>query len=185
MTWLDLPLLNAQAQYILNGRQIPPQFPYLSVLLQGRPKHRADEFAFRHPQMEREKRAKLFAPFDALDGYNENIVSKHVLYTDKVIQDEEDKEELNRRLTILRRLTMNSRAAKANRPHVTVVYYVPCADENSFAFGAQGQYVSVCGVVQKVDFEIKQTLTVEHIAIPLEDILSISPDTEDLFAEPR
>ena len=50
--------------YLLwQGRLVSLQFPYLQALFQQRPRHRMDEFEFQHPPMEREKRAKIFAPF--------------------------------------------------------------------------------------------------------------------------
>ena len=51
--------------------EVFPDFPYLQTLLQGRPQRRADDP--RHPPMDRLHRAKIFAPFDALDGYSERI----------------------------------------------------------------------------------------------------------------
>ena len=156
-------------------------FPYLQVLMEGRPQHDTDDFCFRHPQMEQGKRAKLFAPFDALDGYGESISSKNTVYTDKIILDESEKEELARRLTILHDLTNNSRMAKANRVTVTVKYYVPCADEHSFSCGIRGQYLTETGIVWKVDMEVGQTITVGRKSISFGDIVSITAEDARLF----
>ena len=168
---------------LLDGRAIPMDFPYLQVLMEGRPQHDTDDFCFRHPQMEQGKRAKLFAPFDALDGYGESVSSKNTVYTDKIILDESEKEELARCLTILRNLTYNSRMAKANRVSVTVKYYVPCADEHCFSCGIRGQYLNETGIVWKVDMEVSRTITVGHTRIRFQDILSISPANEKLFEQ--
>lgn len=181
MNVFPLPLTDVKTQYVIDGRLIPAQFPYLHVLLQGRPRHGMDDFSFRHPQMERGKRAKLFAPFDALDGYSANIASKNTLYTEKIALDDSQREEMNRRISILHHLTLNSRMAKANRVAVTVEYFVPCADKNSFSFRVQGQYAFVSGIVGRVDTDIGKTLTVNHLDIPLEDILSITPAQDGLF----
>ena len=54
-------------------RQIPVSDPYMRVLLRGRPVHADDDFALRHPRMERSLRAKIFAPFDALEGFSDRI----------------------------------------------------------------------------------------------------------------
>ena len=166
---------------LLDGRAIPMDFPYLQVLMEGRPQHDTDDFSFRHPQMEQGKRAKLFAPFDALDGYGESVSSKNTVYTDKIILDESEKEELNRRLNILHNLTYNSRMAKANRVAVTVKYYVPCTDEHSFSCGIRGQYLTETGVVWKVDMEIGQTITVGRKSISFGDIVSIDAKDARLF----
>ena len=162
-----------EQQYILwNGFLVPVDFPYLNTLLLGRPRHTMDDFFFRHPQMDQGKRAKVFAPFDALDGYGESISEKNTVYTDKIILDESEKEELNRRLTILHNLTYNSRMAKANRIIVTVKYYVPCTDEHSFSCGIRGQYITETGIVWKVDMEVSQTITVGRKSIPFGDIVA-------------
>ena len=46
-------------------------FPYLQVLMQGKPRHGEDDP--KHPPMNLIHRAKIFAPFDALQGYSEKI----------------------------------------------------------------------------------------------------------------
>lgn len=181
MSQLTLPLANDQVQYIIDGELIPLEFPYLQALLQGRPRHGMDDFSLRHPRMERRKRAKLFAPFDALDGYSENIASKNITYTEKVYLADRDKEELNRRLTILHNLTYNSRMAKANRVIVTAEYYVPCIDTNSFSCGMRGQYASITGIVWNVDMEVKQTIAINRTVILFDDLLSITSEKEELF----
>ena len=84
----------------------------------------------KHPMMDTGHRAKIFAPFDALRGFNLAIMSKEVPYVPKRILEEEEQEELNRRLTILHNLTFNGRIARANKPVAEVTYFVPCADRN-------------------------------------------------------
>ena len=173
--------IDRTACILWNGMQVPAQFPYLNVLLQGRPQHEMDDFSACHPRMERGKRAKLFAPFDALDGYGENIREKDTVYVDRIALDESEKEELNRRLSILRDLTRDSRMARANRVVVTVTYYVLCTDEYSFACGIRGQYRNATGIVCKVDTEEKQAIIVNGITVSLNDILCISASDERIF----
>ena len=156
---------------VWNGKEIPLSFPYIAVYLQGKPKHYMDEFSHKHPSMERGKRAKIFAPFDALDGYGDAVRSKNVLYTDKIELDDEEKEELNRKLSILHKLTFNRRMAKQNHVIVTVTYYVPCQDENNFAFGIRGSYDQVTGMVWKVDIDVSKSITIDQQTIQFDDIL--------------
>ncbi len=132
--------------------------------------------------MERDKRAKIFSAFDALDGYGETIIDKNTVYSDKITLDDSEKEELNRRLSILRQLTRNSRMAKLNRVIVTIEYYVLCTDEHSFACGIRGQYKTVTGTVRKVDMEEKQSIIVNGAIIYFDDILSITALDEGLFS---
>ena len=174
------PTLEAPKYILWDGIPVPLEFPYLNALLQGRPRHVMDEFAFRHPPMERGKRAKIFSAFDALDGYGENIEGKNTIYTDKIILDESEKEELNRRLSILHALTYNSRMAKIHRVTVTVRRYVPCTDEFSFSRGVRGQYEDMTGVVRKVDME-NQKIMIDCAAISFDDILSIAAKDERVF----
>ena len=54
-------------------RQIPVSGPYIRVLSRGCPVHTDGRFTLPHPQMERGRRAKIFAPFDALDGFSDRI----------------------------------------------------------------------------------------------------------------
>ena len=160
-----------------NGIEVPMDFPYLSVIFQGPPKHSHDDFSLRHPKMELGKRAKIFAPFDALDGYSDAVQSKDVEYVEKIdlTEDglaEEDREELSRRLEILYNLTYTGKQARANRVVVTVTYFVPCGDENSFSFGIRGLYKTVTGVCWRVDL-VGQTITVGESTIKLNSVAGI------------
>ena len=56
---------------------IPEGFRYRDIYLQGRPRHdRYDDFSIRHPRMDVGRRAKIFAPFDALRGFSAQILAK-------------------------------------------------------------------------------------------------------------
>ena len=60
-----------------NFSEPPPDFPYREVFLRGKPQHTIDEgFGARHPRMSCGKRAKIFAPFDALRGFREAVAGK-------------------------------------------------------------------------------------------------------------
>ena len=53
---------------------MPPGFPYRDTFLKGKPRHdRCDPFRARHPEMEHGRRAKIFAPFDALRGFSDRL----------------------------------------------------------------------------------------------------------------
>ena len=54
-------------------RRIPVSWPYIRILVRGVPPHGDDAFSRAHPRMSREHRAKIFAPFDALDGFTDRI----------------------------------------------------------------------------------------------------------------
>ena len=125
---------------------MPANFQYADVLRRGQPRHEwFDLFRLRHPSMDTGKRAKIFAPFDALRGFNETIASKEVQYEFRRELDDE-KEELNRKLNILHVLTLNGKAARKNKVEVAVTYFQPCEDNYSEAYGYRGQYITVKGI---------------------------------------
>jgi len=54
---------------------------YKDIINKERPVHDGDEFEARHPKMTRENRAKIFAPFAALKGYEEAIDNTAITHT--------------------------------------------------------------------------------------------------------
>ena len=66
---------------------MPANFRYAEIFRRGRPRHGKpgvlstyDAFYIKHPPMSPLRRAKLFAPFDALAGFGGRIAAKEVLY---------------------------------------------------------------------------------------------------------
>ena len=58
----------------LGDTRMPAGFRYRETFMTGKTEHgRTDPFRLRHPSMDCGKRAKLFAPFDALKGFGEAI----------------------------------------------------------------------------------------------------------------
>ena len=160
---------------------LPAGFKYKAAFIAGRPCHRDDHFSFLHPKMDRGRRAKLFAPFDALDGYSESIDSKNIEYIERIDLEEDDRRELDRRIRILHELTYNGRMARANRVQVSVRYYVPCTDENNFAFQLRGRYETISGICRKVDSDVTNSITIDNAAIPLTDVIEITAADNKLF----
>ena len=158
---------------------MPYGFEYKSVFLHGRPKHRKyDDFWIKHPPMDITHRAKIFAPFAALAGFDGWIRSKETLYTDRRELSESEKETINRNAALLESLTRNGKEARKNRPVAAVTYFVPCSDTENFAYGTQGRYETVTGIVSKVDTDISQTIIVDRQTIPLEFVSGISLNPE-------
>ena len=153
---------------------MPADFRYREVFLKGKPCHdKYDPFRAGHPRMNRGHRAKIFAPFDALKGFNEAVAAKDVLYEDRIELNQEDTEELDRRIAILHNLTFNSRMARANRVQVSVTYYQPCQDKEHDAYGLRGQYQTITGICWNVDAEVNRTITVDRMRLSLEDVVRI------------
>ena len=74
---------------VLGSSPMPEDFAYRDVFLKGRPRHqKTDPFGIRHPCMDLGKRAKIFAPFDALRGFSAAIMAE----TAKAMAAEETKD---------------------------------------------------------------------------------------------
>ncbi len=165
---------------------MPVSFKYKDVYQKGFPKHDGwDWFRRRHPPMPVSQWAKIYAPFDALKGFDDAIDSKEVRYVDRTQLDEGCKRELDRKLSILHNYTFNGRMARENRIIVKIKAFVPCTDPDHFAYVLhQGRYKTYTGMVQCVD-EIGGTLTIlsEGIktVISFDDILSIEGEKDGLF----
>ena len=153
---------------------MPADFRYREVFLKGKPRHdQYDPFRIRHPRMNQGHRAKIFAPFDALKGFNEAVSAKEVLYESRIELSPEDAAELDRRLSILHNLTYNSRMVRANRVQVSVTYYQPCLDPNHDDYGLRGQYQTITGICWNVDAEVNRTITIDRMKLSLGDVLRI------------
>ena len=177
---------------MIGAMEMPPDFKYREVVLKGKPRHdRYDRFSIRHPTMPPGRRAKLFAPFAALRGFDAALWSKDVRYEEKAEFSKEDISELERRLEILHNLTYTSRMARLNRVTVSVMYFVPCSDTQHEAFGVRGQYQTVTGICWNVDPDVGRTICVDDEKISFEDILKIecsapffqTPMYADIYAE--
>lgn len=165
--------------------QMPLNFKYKDVFLKGRPEHeRWDSFLIKHPPMPAAKWAKIFSPFDALKGFSEAVASKEIQYVQKIELDDDEKRDLGRKLDVLHNLTWNGRMARSNRVMISVKYFVPCTDRDSFAFGAKGQYKELQGMVLRVDTDVEHTLSLQtesgKALIAFDDILEIT-SRQDIF----
>ncbi len=157
---------------------------YGNIIFLERPVHDGDLFSRRHPAMTRLNRAKIFAPFAALVGFDERVRRKEIRYVPKVELDAEEEWELNQRLLILHELTANSKLARANAVVVKVDYFVICTDSENDAYMEKGQYLTVTGRVVKVDSHTQElTLMVDGAkqVIPFADIYQITDPTNILF----
>ncbi len=60
---------------------MPDGFRYREIFARGKPRHtKSDSFLLRHPSMDPGKRAKIFAPFDALAGFSDAIAAVDTPY---------------------------------------------------------------------------------------------------------
>ena len=145
---------------------------YDDILGLQRPVHDGDVFSRRHPKMTRLNRAKIFAPFAALTGFEEAVRSKQTPYVPRRQLDAEGLLALNRALRRLERATRTGALARQNRVRARVEYFEVCADIHHDAFGRDGLYRAITGVVWRVD-TVHQALAIRDRVIPFRDIDSI------------
>lgn len=158
---------------------MPASFPHRTLFLHGRPRHeKFSDFWIKHPPMDHVHRAKIFAPFDALAGFDEAINSKLVQYCEQRTLSNEEKSKIDAALAALHSLTYNSRVARLNRPQASVTYFVPCSDTHSEWYGVGGRYETVGGIVSRVDSLVEHTITVDDQTIPLDSISAITLSQE-------
>ena len=168
---------------VLGYMPMPANFRYREVALRGRPQHKGwDAFSIKHPPMPASRWAKIFSPFDALKGFSEAVSSKEVQYVSRVELDADAEADLSRKLEILRNLTWNGRMARVNHVIVSVKYFVPCQDVNTFAFANAGLYETVTGMVLRVDTEVGKEITIQtettKKVIGFDDILEITSESD-------
>lgn len=179
---MSASLQNINPQYTGIGKMsMPSNFRYAEIFRRGRPRHGKpgvlstyDAFYIRHPPMNTLRRAKLFAPFDALAGFGGRIAAKEVLYKERQILTEEEREELDRRFAVICSLAPDTRTARENQLCIEITYFSPCEDPESESFGSgRGQYRTVTGIVRKVDIQ-KRRILVGGESIDLDVITALS-----------
>ena len=112
------------------------------------------------PQMPMSDRAAQFSPFAALTGYDAAVKETGRLTDEKIELDEESLTALNVRYQMLT-------DALEKRPEVRITYFKP--DERK----SGGAYLTITGVVKKVD-DYKRLITMQDgMVIPMNDVLTI------------
>ena len=152
--------------------QATQSFKYTAVLMQGRPVHNGDYFSLKHPQMRPGQRAKLFLPFAALKGFDNEILSKEVPYTRRPDPDQDELWELNSRITQLCRLTSAGKEARRNHVTAEITVFVPCGDPHNEAYLSKGQCIPYTGIVRRTD-PVMRRILLDQTEISFDDIIRI------------
>lgn len=114
-----------------------------------------------YPQMSLEARAAQFAPFAALTGYEGQIKETARLTNNRIDLDEELKSILDSKLQEIQ-------DKLKTRPRVEFTYFIPDSKKDG------GKYVTVAGIIKKID-EYKQVIVLENKQeIPIQEIIDIS-----------
>ena len=117
----------------------------------------------KHPRMRKEDRAKIFAPFAALKGYEEAIAQKQKIVVPRIELSEEAKEYLDLQLS-----KIDSQLREGQHPIITIVYFQK--DKGNSEAG--GEYIQFTGMVAKFD-KSSRILQIVDKRIRLEDIYRI------------
>lgn len=116
-----------------------------------------------HPRMARENRAAQFSPFAALTGYEDAAREEARLTDEKAELSEDMKDELDAKFSLIQeRIDEHSR--------ISVTYFLP--DERK----AGGRYVTVSGLVKKIDEYERVIVMTDGMKIPIEDVRDIDGD---------
>ena len=108
------------------------KFPYEDIV--NLPPH----ISKKHPQPTMMDRAARFAPFAAITGYEEMVLEEARTTEERIELDEDALLQLNKKLNLLRE-------SLSEEPEVTVTYFEPDLRKSG------GAYVSITGIVRKVD----------------------------------
>jgi hypothetical protein len=113
------------------------------------------------PRMDLSNRAKIFLPFAALKGYEEEISKKQKIVVPKSELSEDMKERLD-----LRFRQIASKLQNKNHPMVTVIYFKKDLEADT------GIYLELTGMVAKLDSNLRFIQLVNN-RINLDDIYDI------------
>lgn len=115
------------------------------------------------PRMSMIDRAAQFSPFAALTGYDAAIRETGRLTDQRIELSEDSRAALDRKQQLLVECL-------ADHPEVSVTYFIP--DERK----SGGAYVTVTGIVKKVDDYQRLLLLTDGTKIPLDDILDLESE---------
>ena len=124
--------------------------------------------AERHARMPRESRAAQFAPFAAMVGHDAAIAEVERLTEKRVSLDEEAIRELDGKLQYLNSVI-------ESQPEVSLTYFKPDPRKEG------GAYLTVTGVIERIDTHEKVLLLSSGITIPIDEIVDINSTLFDRF----
>ena len=114
-----------------------------------------------HPQMSLYARSAQFAPFAALTGYEDAVKETARITTEQIEIDEELKLILDSRLQLIIEKIKT-------RPEVSFTYFVPDLKKEG------GKYLTVTGIVKKIDTYNQIIYLANNTQIPINEIIDIT-----------
>lgn len=135
---------------------------YADILPMERPQ--SEESLHKHPRMTLQNRAKIFSPFAALRGYDEQLAEEKQRterVTKRILTEEEMSDLSDRLMQVTKGMT------------ITVRYFVE--DTAHPAVPAVGNYVTLTGQVESID-PVFRTLQIAKAVVPFEDLVEVRGD---------
>lgn len=117
----------------------------------------------KHPQMSLYARSAQFAPFAALTGYEEAVKETARETNERIDIEDELKSILDGKLQIILEQIKN-------HPEISITYFIADSKKNG------GEYVTVTGLVKKVDSYNQYIYLIDNTEIPINEIIDISGD---------
>lgn len=117
----------------------------------------------KHPQMSLYARSAQFAPFAALTGYEEAVKETARETNERIDIEDELKSILDGKLQIILEQIKN-------HPEISITYFIADTKKDG------GEYVTVTGLVKKVDLYNQYIYLVDNTEIPINEIIDISGD---------
>jgi len=122
-----------------------------------------DQVKVKHPKMSIGDRAKIFAPFAALKGYEEAIAAKQKIVVPRIELSEEAKDYLDMQLG-----KIDGMLKEGKHPIITVVYF----QKDRLSNKDGGEYIQFTGMLAKFD-RTSHVIQIVEKRLRLEDICSI------------
>ena len=117
----------------------------------------------KHPQMSLYARSAQFAPFAALTGYEEAVKETARETNERIDIEDELKSILDGKLQIILEQIKN-------HPEISITYFIADSKKNG------GEYVTITGLVKKVDLYNQYIYLIDNTEIPINEIIDISGD---------
>ena len=133
------------------------RFPYEDIV--DLPHH----VSRKHPQPTMADRAARFAPFAAITGYEEMVLEEARITDDRIELDENSKAALNEKLNMIQEFL-------DEEPEVTITYFEPDKKKSG------GAYVSITGVVKRIDEYEHLVIMTDGKKINIEEIYDLQSD---------
>ena len=122
----------------------------------------------KHPPMSLYARSAQFAPFAALTGYEDAIKETARETSERIEIDDEIKRILDGKIQILIEQIRN-------KPEAIFTYFIQDSKKDG------GHYVTVEGIVKKIDTYNQCIYLIDNTEIPIKDIINISGEIFKLY----